>query len=139
MFLRKYIVKCNIDLEHNVSGIGVAGPEFMNPLHNSFNWIFQISHHTQIINIHCSGETCLRIIRPFVFNFEVISTYRCWRVFVRRQLCPQDLCSHPPEATTLKGLAELSLDQQKYKCFLIGASYGVKRMKQERKWYRRKA
>lgn len=53
MFQRKYIVKCCIDLiRTNVCVHAVRG-EFMKPLHNSFNWIFQISHHTQIINIFC--------------------------------------------------------------------------------------
>lgn len=37
MLLRKYIVKCNIDLEHNRVSMRDAGAEFMNPLHNSFN------------------------------------------------------------------------------------------------------
>lgn len=40
MLLRKYIVKCNIDLGHsNVCGVGGHGrkTEFMNPLLNSFN------------------------------------------------------------------------------------------------------
>lgn len=37
MFLRKYIVKRSIDLEHNHVSIRVGGAEFMNPLHNSFN------------------------------------------------------------------------------------------------------
>lgn len=62
MFLRKYIVKCSIDLEHNCVWNRVAGAEFMNPLHNSFNWIFQISHHTQIINIHCSGKLASELL-----------------------------------------------------------------------------
>lgn len=54
MLQRKYIVKRNIDLAHNnVSGRACPGggkSRFMNPLLNSFNWIFQISRNTQIIN-----------------------------------------------------------------------------------------
>lgn len=128
MFLRKYIVKCNIDLEHNRVWSRVARPEFMNPLHNSSNWIFQISHHTQIINIHSSGKLASELLGLFFFfNSEVISTYRCCRVFVIQRLCPQDLCS--AENTPLKSLAELSADQKEpSECFLIGASEGVKRI-----------
>lgn len=75
-FLRKYIVKCNIDLEHNHVLIGVGRAEFMNPLHNSFNWIFQISHPTQIINTYCWKKLASELLGPSFFNFVVISKYR---------------------------------------------------------------
>ena len=76
MFLRKYIVKCSIDLEHNRVSVRLRKTEFMNPLHNFFNWIFQISHHTQIINRCSSGKLASELLGPFVFNFVVISTQR---------------------------------------------------------------
>lgn len=77
MFVRKYIVKWSIDLEHNHVSIQVGRAEFMNPLRKSFNWIFQISHRTQIINTYCWGEPALELLGPFFFNFVLISTYKC--------------------------------------------------------------
>lgn len=92
MLLRKYIVKCNIDLEHNRVSMRDAGAEFMNPLHNSFNWIFQISHHTQIINSSSWGKLASELLGPFFFNFVLHQHIQAQRLHGTARICPEDLC-----------------------------------------------
>lgn len=64
MLQRKYIVKCNIDSAHNNVTVHAVGGKFMKPLHSSLNWIFQISHHTQIINTFFR-EACSELLQSF--------------------------------------------------------------------------
>ena len=80
MFQRKYIVKCCIDLKGNNVCVHAVEGKFMKPLHNSFNWIFQISHHTQIINIFCR-ENQSELLQSF-FSILLSSAHKNTWIFV---------------------------------------------------------
>lgn len=88
------------------SPFGSWGAEFMNPLHNYFNWIFQISGRVRVINTQCWGKLAFGIIGGWggsggsLFQFWSHQHIQMLQVFfIIGPQFSEDWCSnrlHPP-------------------------------------------